>query len=75
MQLADAVENAQHASGDLLGGLGVTPLAPLSVGEALGDLDVGQPFPGAEVLLAQAWIDGDHEPMRVGDRGRGVQRA
>ena len=75
MQRADPLENAQHALGDLLRRLPVTPLPALSIGEPLGDLDVRQAFPGAEVLLAQAWIDGDLEPVHVGDRARGVERA
>lgn len=71
MAAGNLVDRCDDAVGQLLGGLAVTPLPVLRLREAAPHLVVGQPLPGAEVLLPEAGETDDREPAtREGELGR-----
>ena len=61
------LDRPDGTSGNSLGRLAVAPSAPDGGGKAIHDLEVGQPLPGAEMLLPQIGVDRHREPVGCRD--------
>ena len=75
MGLGDGVERREDATGHLVGGLAVAPVAGAGVGEPSQDLRVGQTLPRAEMPLAQVGPEDDLSRVALRHDPRGVARA
>ncbi len=68
MTCGDLTHAREDAFGEFLARLGVAPGAAVRVRKAFADLGVEQPFPGAEVLLAESGQHLDLESVWLCDR-------